>query len=425
LINVVLWTVAAAAFAAAGFKARGLRNSTPPPGLGSACLLLATVGLALVLISNGAQRVENAVYPNSGRLLSNLCTMVAAFAALAHVMCVTCPPRKARVRIRRGLVALLVAMTAMTALFVSSRLPPVIAGFGSLYRDHPKLVGYALIYVGFSGWALMALALTAVRYAGPAARPPLRTGLWIVAVGCLVGVVYLVDKAVVVVTQGLRLRPLLPNPEKVCSSPLHPPHCLSSVGLPALAVLAITMGMTLPAWGPAAAAPVRWLRYRRTYRRLDPLWRALTTAMPQIVLPRSGRDRFSYRYGVQRRVIEIRDGLLLIGPYRGTGASHGETTTYGAGLDPRQAAALREANSVRIALTAYQSGRPAGGSPDRTDAADHGCAQSSQQEETMLNSDIGNNLDSEADWLVQVSSAFSISASSAGAFREDTRPGRR
>src|SRR5690606_15729129 len=197
LINVVLWTVAAAAFAAAGFKARGLRNSTPPPGLGSACLLLATVGLALVLISNGAQRVENAVYPNSGRLLSNLCTMVAAFAALAHVMCVTCPPRKARVRIRRGLVALLVAMTAMTALFVSSRLPPVIAGFGSLYRDHPKLVGYALIYVGFSGWALMALALTAVRYAGPAARPPLRTGLWIVAVGCLVGVVYLVDKAVV------------------------------------------------------------------------------------------------------------------------------------------------------------------------------------------------------------------------------------
>src|SRR5690606_3912287 len=158
------------------------------------------------------------------------------------------------------------------------------------------------------------------------------------AVGCLVGVVYLVDKAGVVVTQGLRLRPLLPNPEKVCSSPLHPPHCLSSVGLPALAVLAITMGMTLPAWGPAGAALERWLGYRRTYRRLYQLWGALNMAMPEIVLSRRGRDRFSYRFGVQRRVIEIRDVLLLIGPYRGTGASHGETTTYGAGLDPLQAA---------------------------------------------------------------------------------------
>ncbi|TDB96917.1 MAB_1171c family putative transporter [Actinomadura sp. 7K534] len=421
MVNIFFWTVAAAAFAAAGTKARGLRGSSPPPGLGSTCLLLGTVGLALVLISSGAQQVENAVYPNLGRLLSNLCTTVAAFAALAHVLCVTRPPREARVRIRRWRLALLVAVTVMTGLFVSSRLPPVI-DFGHFYRDRPTLVGYVLIYVAFSGWALVVLAVTAVRYAGPAARPELRAGLRIVSVGCALGVIYLVEKTAVMVTQALRLRPLLPEPAGLCPSPLHPPRCLFSVGFPALAVLAITIGMTLPAWGPAAAAPVRWLQYRRTYQRLNPLWLALTTAMPQIVLPRNGRDRFSYRYGVHRRVIEIRDGLLLLGPYRDAGAgSQAAAATCGAALDPRQEAAVREANSVRMALTAYQSGRPGEGHTSNNDATERDPQNGHQDKETW-NGGTGDDLDSEADWLMRVSSAFSISASPAGNPAKDTRP---
>jgi len=420
LINMVFWAVAAAAFVAAGSKARGLRGSGSPPGLGSTCLLLVTVGMALVLISDGAQRAENAVYPNLGRLLSNLCTTVAAFTILAYLLSVTCPQGEARVRIRRWLVVLLAAVSAMTGLFVSSPLPPVIGDFGPLYHDRPALVGYILIFVVFMGWAFTGLLVITVRYAGPAARPALSAGLRIVTVGCVLVIVYLVEKTVMVVTQWLRLDPLVPGHDQPCPSPLHPPGCVFSVGLPVLAALAITIGMTLPAWGPSAAAPVRWLRYWRTYRRLDPLWRALAAEMPQIVLPRNGPDRFSYRYGVHRRVIEIRDGLLLLGPYRAPGAGCRAEITARAGLDARRAAALREAISVRMALATYRSGRPGEGHIHNATLAEAGPQAGRQDEDTMDNG-AGGDLDSEADWLMHVSSAFAASADLVDNLAKDAR----
>ncbi|WP_067469539.1 MAB_1171c family putative transporter [Actinomadura macra] len=410
MINVVFWTVAAAAFVAAGFKAYNLRSPDAPPGLGSTCLLLVTIGLALVLISDGAQQAENALYPNLGRLLSNLCTTVAAFAALAHQLSVTCPQVEARVRIRRWLVALLAAVTAMTGLFVASPLPPVIGDFGPLYRGRPALVGYILIFVVFLGWSFTRLAVITAKYAGPAARPALRTGLRIVTLGCVLLVVYLVEKTVVVVSQWLQLGPLVPGQDQPCTSPLHPPGCVFAVGLPLLAALAITIGMTLPAWGPAAAAPVRWLRYWRIYRRLDPLWRALAAAMPQIVLPRNGPDRFSYRYGVHRRVIEIRDGLLILGPYRHSkGTCRVETSAGGAELDARQAAALHEATSVRMALAAYLSGHPAETPIYNTTLAEAAPPTGRERRDTTT-SGTGSDLGSEVDWLMRVSLAFSASA---------------
>ncbi|TMQ92732.1 hypothetical protein ETD83_26695 [Actinomadura soli] len=407
MIDLVFWTVAAAALLAAGWKARGLRGPDPPPGLGATCLLLVSIGLALVLISHGVQRVENAIFPNLGRLLSNLCTTVAAFAALAHLLSVTRPREEARARIRRWLVALLAAVSAMTGLFVSSPLPPVIGDFGSQYGDHPALVGYIVIYTVFMGWAFTGLAVLTVRYASPAARPALRTGLRIVTVGCVLVIIYLVEKTAMVVTQWLRLDPLVPGHDRPCPSPLHPPGCAFAVGLPLLAALAITLGITLPAWGPPAVAPVRWLRYWRTYRRLNPLWTALSAAMPQIVLPRSGRDRFSYRYGVHRRVVEIRDALLLLRPYRDSSEIwQAEITTGGAGLDARQAAALCEAISVRTALAAYLAGRPADERTHTTALSKAGPQTGDQSNDTM-NSEGGGDLDSEADWLTQVSLAFS------------------
>ncbi|MFI0411188.1 MAB_1171c family putative transporter [Actinomadura sp. 3N508] len=410
MINLVFWTVAAVTFAAAAGKARGLRDPDPPPGLRAACLMLVTFGLALLLISDGAQQVESALFPNLGRLLSNLCTTVAAFAALAHLLSVTRPPAEARVRIRRWLVALLAAVSAMSGLFFSSPLPPVIGGFGALYRDRPALVAYTLIYALFLGCALTGLALITVRYAGLAARPALRSGMRIVAFGCVLGIVYLAEKTVVVLTQWLHLASPVPGHDRPCPSPLHPLGCVFSVGLPVLAALAITIGMTLPAWGPVAMAPVRWLRYWRTYRRLDPLWTAFAAAMPQIVLPRSGADRFSYRYGVHRRVIEIRDGLLLLGPYRDPVEGYGtETTACGAGLPVRQSAALREAISIRLALAAYQSGRPAAGRTRSAIPAETGPRADHQEKDTM-NSEGGGDLDSEAGWLMEVSLAFSATA---------------
>ncbi|RFS85966.1 hypothetical protein D0T12_04825 [Actinomadura spongiicola] len=360
-----------------------------------------------MLLSSGAQRVENEVYPNLGRLLSNLCTTVAAFAILAHLLSITCPPEEARARIRRWFVALLAVVSAMTSLFLATPLPPVIGDFGPLYRDRPALVGYMLVFDTFLGWALTSLAVITLRYAGPAARPSLRGGLRIVTVGCVLGIVYLVEKTVMLVAQWWRLDPPVPGHDGPCPGLVHPPGCLFSVGLPVSAALAITIGMTLPAWGPAVAAP---LRYRRTYQRLKPLWTALATAMPQIVLPRSGRDRFSYHYGVHRRVIEIRDALLILELYRDAGAERrAETAARGAGLDALRSAAMREAISVRMALTAYQCGRPPEGHTPSAPLTEPRLL-TGQEGVDAVNGEPGVDLDSEADWLMQVSSAFSASA---------------
>ena len=190
-----------------------------------------------------------------------------------------------------------------------------------------------------------------------------------------------------------------------------PPGCAFAVGLPVLAVLALAIGMTLPAWGPAVAAPVRELRYRRTYRRLDPLWRELASAMPEIVLPRSGRDRFSYRYGLHRRVIEIRDGLLLLGPYRDSVGCPPETTVYGAGLAGDQEAAELEAIFARRALVAYRSGEPIGGETDAL-APTGTNVEAGPQDEAAKRAGAGGDLDSEAAWLTRVSLAFSALAGS-------------
>lgn len=55
-------------------------------------------------------------------------------------------------------------------------------------------------------------------------------------------------------------------------------------------------------------------RHRRDFKRLEPLWTLLTTAVPEVVLDagKAGRDphlRF------QRRVVEIRDVLVQLSPY--------------------------------------------------------------------------------------------------------------
>jgi hypothetical protein len=65
-----------------------------------------------------------------------------------------------------------------------------------------------------------------------------------------------------------------------------------------------------------------WRAHRRYYRELEPLWTAVDQAFPQLVLGRvpavSWRGRLGWdssHYRFYRRVVEIRDGLVLLGPY--------------------------------------------------------------------------------------------------------------
>ncbi|MFJ9779496.1 MAB_1171c family putative transporter [Amycolatopsis sp. NPDC101161] len=110
---------------------------------------------------------------------------------------------------------------------------------------------------------------------------------------------------------------------------------LLSKALPTGAHVLVLVGVGVP-------AAVGWLRRHRQYRRLGPLWLALYRAEPEIALEPPRTTLFPTRLHLYRRVIEIRDGLLAIRPYR-TGSATGER---------------QEAAEIAAALHAREEGKP-------------------------------------------------------------------
>jgi hypothetical protein len=90
----------------------------------------------------------------------------------------------------------------------------------------------------------------------------------------------------------------------------------------AVGALAFVIGVSYAAVvGMLASLPL-WLRHRRYHRQLEPLWTAMHRAFPQLMLGRvpatSWRGRLGWEsthYRFYRRMVEIRDGLVLLGPY--------------------------------------------------------------------------------------------------------------
>jgi hypothetical protein len=82
-----------------------------------------------------------------------------------------------------------------------------------------------------------------------------------------------------------------------------------------VAALLVTVGSTLPSWGPARrlSHPRHTVERLIIYLRLRPLWRDLVRVLPQVRGPVP--VPWSIRSPLYRRVIEILDGLLLLRPH--------------------------------------------------------------------------------------------------------------
>ncbi|WP_344933366.1 MAB_1171c family putative transporter [Actinoplanes nipponensis] len=102
---------------------------------------------------------------------------------------------------------------------------------------------------------------------------------------------------------------------------------LSGVGA---GTLSFVVGVSYAAVvGMLVSVPL-WRAHRRHYRQLQPLWAAMHRAFPQLRLGRvpatSWRARLGWdsaHYRFYRRVVEIRDGLVLLGPYYDISATGG------------------------------------------------------------------------------------------------------
>ncbi|MFI6645708.1 MAB_1171c family putative transporter [Streptomyces sp. NPDC050504] len=111
-------------------------------------------------------------------------------------------------------------------------------------------------------------------------------------------------------------------------------------------------GVTWPGVHAYCAACRLRHAHRRAYRQLEPLWHLLSSAFPDIVLPRTGRGGgATFRYA--RRIIECRDGLLRIGPHLA------ESPAAGA-VEPTELASRlrRAAGDVHRGRAATASGTP-------------------------------------------------------------------
>ncbi|MFG2292488.1 MAB_1171c family putative transporter [Streptomyces sp. NPDC048603] len=162
------------------------------------------------------------------------------------------------------------------------------------------------------------------------------------------------------------------------------------------ALLQVT-GWTIPSWGNHISRTAGWIRSYRCYLRLRPLWWALHQATPDIALdpPRSWpRDLVPPRdlhYRLYRRVIEIRDGQLMLR----TSLSLAEFSDLARSLELPEdpTSPLGEALQLRAVL-----GRPAEERAERAESGEESDIPARPPHEDFRD---------EVEWLTKVASSFS------------------
>jgi hypothetical protein len=136
--------------------------------------------------------------------------------------------------------------------------------------------------------------------------------------------------------------------------------------VPAITVIGVLQGITAACGiGALAAGPMATLVSAQceswlAYRRLRPLWAAVTQAVPGVQLPAKTGSVLSIRWHLQRRVREIRDAERVLRPYWREDVATRALVAQSAGLSPDLEQAVVEAAVVMNAASARLRGeRPA------------------------------------------------------------------
>ncbi|MBF8184939.1 hypothetical protein ITP53_04125 [Nonomuraea sp. K274] len=178
------------------------------------------------------------------------------------------------------------------------------ASFLAVYGGNHLVVCFYLIFLSYIVTVLIGTLRLAWRYKNYAQQQYLRVGMYLLVAGDICGLVYSLYLGGTVVMSYLSL-PLPPGATT---------YAATYLGLGAL--LLVLSGPTISIWGPRLATPWRAATQQRALRQLHPLWLALTTAMPYVRRQPTHTLSDAVGYRLYRRVIEIRDGLLILEPYR-------------------------------------------------------------------------------------------------------------
>ncbi|MBE9375290.1 hypothetical protein IQ251_12630 [Saccharopolyspora sp. HNM0983] len=332
--SVVMWFAGALAVSSAGLRLYRARRY-PTAGVVYLCAAVAAVGCSAVLAAPLTVELLMPVEPfdNFTRWLANGLAMVAAWSVHALLLHLVYAPEHARPSVRRQVVVLAGALAAMSGLLLGAGIPSA-PDFVAAAGHRWQITVYVTVFCGYVAYSLANFIRLMAYYARLSTRPWLRRGLGVVRAGAAVGIGWAVLKVLAAMT--------------VLAGGSGGWETLASAILSATCVSLVGIGVTMPAWGPVIAAPVRWVRHYRTHRALRPLWSVLHTAFPEIARTHPGQST-AIAWRLARRVVEIEDGLLLLAPYR----TPQERTSPRTG-DPE---AVWEAVEIRDALHDVARGR--------------------------------------------------------------------
>jgi len=311
--------------------------------------------------------------PAAARLGRTVSLVAATSCALvAMVLIGSSGDQSSRVVARHATGASAVVLVILT-LFVI--LPPGIPGQNN-----------ALEYVAISYFGISSVWLAhRVRTCSTHVRhlPGVTCGLRVLFGGLLIAVTY---SMTMVIPAVLELTGIVAN---TCSSfEVVSVLCGTQAALGMLTITLITAGLAIPVVVSKFARFRALLGAYRSYRQLRPLWAALRSAFPNVVLHSSdilsaGPRLWQVDVLLYRRWVEVSDGLLLLHPSRPDTPEHQS-------CDP-----IAEANMIATALAALPADKAAAPKP-------HPPKTVSSASEFQRSHDY----DSEIRWLVQVAAAF-------------------
>lgn len=357
---------ATVAWIAVGYKVAALTRNPRNLNLWvlTASIALPATGftLAITAVYTAVSRLFGV--PNLASLLVYSCIVGYSITALVMLMLWHMPAADALPRARVLLIFYGLVLVTMAVLFANSGATvdrPT--DFDDVYGRRPVGGTFLLVYVSSFAIGLGVAAWRSLQFANRVARtgghPWLRRGLRMVAAGSLIALGYCLGKGGFVVAAWLGTElPALSDLGTLCA-------CMGA--------LVITVGFTIPSWGPNLSAGADRFKRGRTYLRLYPLWHLMYQALPEIALDPPGSRWADLRllrdldFALYRRVIEIRDGRLALAPYLAVGDETRLTPADGTdggrdgqpiGRGARAAAAAREAIWIRDAIAQLRATGP-------------------------------------------------------------------
>lgn len=303
------------------------------------CLVCAATSYPLAM-PGGATGLDTVAGHGVAKLMQNILLLLTCHFLMCFYLYSAADTHAGRRRARREGWGLVLVSTAITAIAVTAPDTVLSGSFATADMTIPQVAAFYLVAGLYLMYTISAAFWWTRRYAR-ISRRPLSTGLWLTAAGLGGMAVACAIRAafVAIRSQGHAVPTVLTTVTSL---------------LLVLSVPLFVIGVTYPGARNRLTAIGVWHQHRAQHRRLRPLWLLLSSAFPHTVLyaADSASRRGRWRSGgvhrrYHRRVIECRDGLVLIGPHLAA-LRDGDATTEDAALS-RAAERLHEAERSCLA----------------------------------------------------------------------------